>query len=608
MSHSDSSDYSDLEHGNTRHSVGVVVVNYNAGDWLQRSVGVALSATDIRQLVVVDNASSDQSLERLQAKVNDPRLRIIRNSDNSGFGSAVNTGIAELSTTYVLLLNPDCFIRSTTIDALVKVLDEHATAAICGPVVLDVNGCEQRGSRRREPTPLRAIARTFGQSAESGGAGFDLNTTELPEQPISVDAVSGSCMLLRKAEFEALGGMDEAFFLHCEDLDLCRRFRDANKQVLFVPSTSVIHLQGGSGRNPKVEWYKHRSMLRYHAKHAASEVPRWLTVALQFGVWSRFVLIALPRALLGRFKARSAPSPERLLSISPGRSVVVTGFGQGASIALGHVLSQQGLRVLAAVDSATTETAPEIRQWEKSFVRSPENSSVEIPIVVNTEYFNKVVSNELGPVDLLYSFGSLSELQHRLPLYARHEIRSIIAVTPGFATNKQDLTAIQTLTGVADQFHIRLIVLKPSITYGNREGADLYQLQQLSRRFSMLAMLGNGEGLRQPLHIDDLLTACQSVARNPKLKTGSYDIGGAETVAHMAMLESVLAGQQPPARLYRVPPVLAAVFSKVLAFLGFSRKQGWHGLVPDPRDHICDNRAAAADFGFRPRMFNGTES
>ena len=112
----------------------------------------------------------------------------------------------------------------------------------------------------------------------------------LPEKRICVDAVSGSFLMIRRTTFSDVGGMDEDFFLHFEDLDLCRRVRDAGWKVVFVPDISIFHYRGGSSEHSghRVSWEKHRSMWRYQRKHHGQN--RWLRGLVFFMVWGHFLL------------------------------------------------------------------------------------------------------------------------------------------------------------------------------------------------------------------------------------------------------------------------------------------------------------------------------
>jgi hypothetical protein len=130
-------------------------------------------------------------------------------------------------------------------------------------------------------------------------AGFDLTGTPLPDKPAPVEAISGACLLIRRELFEKLGGWDESYFLHCEDLDLCMRVQRLGAKVLFVPDVSVSHVQGVSsrGRPVFVLWHKHRGMWLYYRKFLRVSNPVWLTALVYLGIHARFLLLT-PRAWL----------------------------------------------------------------------------------------------------------------------------------------------------------------------------------------------------------------------------------------------------------------------------------------------------------------------
>jgi len=293
--------------------VSIVVVNYNSGIFLSRSVAQALKSDVGVEVIVVDNASTDDSLAQLEQTIDaGNRVQVVRQEANVGFGAAVNAGANLAQAPHLMLLNPDCFLRLSTVSGLLATLKERPRAGITGPVVFDTTGVEQRGARRDEPTPARAVARSFGRGASAKAGGYDLNKAPIPETDSLVDAVSGSCLLVDRALFEELGGMDESFFLHCEDLDICRRVRDAGREVVFVPGHSVVHVQGASGRNITVERFKHRSMIRYFDKHHASTTSWWLGALLKAGVWARFGAVAVVSTLRPRARLSDAEELQRI--------------------------------------------------------------------------------------------------------------------------------------------------------------------------------------------------------------------------------------------------------------------------------------------------------
>jgi GT2 family glycosyltransferase len=175
---------------------------------------------------------------------------------------------------------------------------------MAGCLLCNPDGSEQRGGRRRLPTLSTAFERVlkFNRLFPGRQSGFDLAGTPLPAEPVEVEAISGAFMFVRKAGLDAVGAMDEGYFLHCEDLDWCMRFKLAGWKILFVPDVRVTHAQGSSSRNTPVavEYHKHRGMLRYYRKFHRSTYPLVLFWLVTLAVWSRFAAKAVWLTLTGK--------------------------------------------------------------------------------------------------------------------------------------------------------------------------------------------------------------------------------------------------------------------------------------------------------------------
>jgi len=285
----------------------VITVNFNAGDLLLASARAVLASTAPVELLVVDNASADDSIARLrEALAGDGRVRIIQNAANLGFARANNLAAETARGDHFLYLNPDCIVERDTIRAMREAMEEHPRAAVAGCLILNPDGTEQAGCRRAVPTPWRAFVRTFGLSRlfphhRRLFDDFVLAHRPLPVEPTSVEAVSGAFMLVRRDALEQVGPMDEAYFLHCEDLDWCMRFRSSGREILFVPDVTVVHHKGHSSRDRPVRvlWHMHCGMVRFYQKFFRHQYPApfmWLVV---LGVWLRFCALAA-RALIRR--------------------------------------------------------------------------------------------------------------------------------------------------------------------------------------------------------------------------------------------------------------------------------------------------------------------
>ena len=280
--------------------IGVVIVNFNAGLLLTGSVRAALASSAPVRVTVVDNGSTDGSLEALRAELGgEPRLRIVEQGRNTGFAAACNAGLRGSGEDFALLLNPDCAVGQDTLAIVKSALEADPGAGMAGCLLLNEDGTEQEGCRRSVPTPGRAFMRAFGLSrlrrrAGAAGNDFVLSDQPLPPGPVAVDAISGAFTMVRRAAADAVGLLDEAYFLHCEDLDWCMRFRQAGWRVLFVPGATAVHQKGASsrGRPVRVLWHMHRGMVRYYRKFFRREYPgpfMWLVVA---GVAVRFSALA----------------------------------------------------------------------------------------------------------------------------------------------------------------------------------------------------------------------------------------------------------------------------------------------------------------------------
>jgi N-acetylglucosaminyl-diphospho-decaprenol L-rhamnosyltransferase len=245
-------------------------------------VASALAAHSVGNVIVVDNASTDHSLAAIAPH---PRLVRLENPVNVGFATAANQGWRVAAAEHVLLLNPDCVLGTQDVAALLAVLAEFADAGVVSAQLLNPDGSAQKQSLRRDPTPRRAIAEALGWQP----AGIHIKPPAVPGI-VAVEACSGALMLMPKSLLAALNGFDEGYFLHCEDLDLCRRVRQLNRQVLVDTRVRVVHDKGTSSAAVPglVARAKHRGMLRYFEKFDAAQTAWPLRALVYAGSWLRY--------------------------------------------------------------------------------------------------------------------------------------------------------------------------------------------------------------------------------------------------------------------------------------------------------------------------------
>jgi N-acetylglucosaminyl-diphospho-decaprenol L-rhamnosyltransferase len=252
--------------------LAVVIVNYNTNGWLTR----CLASLDVHRgdveidVVVIDNASVDGS--HTAAHADHPWARLIRNDRNMYLSPAWNQGARETSAPYLLFLNPDTEWWSGTLADHLRVAREHPSAGIVGPMIRNTDGSPYP-SGRSFPSVLDAVGHAFLSPftrANPFTRRYELNGWDRTTER-TVDWVSGSCMLIPRAAFDAVGGFDEAFPLYAEELDMATRLRGAGWSVLFTPEVEVLHEIGVStGRSRRVTLTHSRSVYRYYRKHRAA--------------------------------------------------------------------------------------------------------------------------------------------------------------------------------------------------------------------------------------------------------------------------------------------------------------------------------------------------
>lgn len=279
--------------------ISVVIVNYNAGPGLVESTRAAIA--DAHEVIVVDNDSSDGSLQLLESVLgDDPKIRIVRSCFNEGFAKACNRGVAIATGEFIFFLNPDCELEKGAMACLLEAIQADVDVGMVGGLLLNPDGSEQAGGRRAIPTPWRSFVRAFGLARFSKRwpklfFDFHLHKEPLPKSPIEVEAISGACMLVRRKAMQEIGLLDEEYFMHCEDLDWCIRFRRGEWKILFVPGAKMLHHKGvcSRARPVFVEWHKHKGMMRFYRKLFRHQYPGVLMWLVSVGVWLRFFMVAI---------------------------------------------------------------------------------------------------------------------------------------------------------------------------------------------------------------------------------------------------------------------------------------------------------------------------
>jgi len=240
-------------------AVSVVIVSFNARSDLERCLESLRAAPPqaSHEVLVVDNNSTDRSAESARRV---PGVRVIQQATNVGFARANNAGIRASTGTALLLLNSDTIVPPGAIDRLLAALDAEPDVAIVGPRLVDGSGHAELSFGRmigplNEWRQKRAARRT--------------NVESLTRQRRYPDWVSGACLLVRRSDAEAVGLLDERYFMYTEDVDFCAAVRARGRRVLFVPDVEIVHQRGRSAAAAPAETRSayRRSQIAFYEKH-----------------------------------------------------------------------------------------------------------------------------------------------------------------------------------------------------------------------------------------------------------------------------------------------------------------------------------------------------
>jgi len=272
--------------------LSICIVNWNTREDLARALeSLACGGVEEREVIVVDNASSDSSTALLQKRF--PDVVLMENRENLGFSRAYNQALRIAQGEYLLLLNPDCIVHPDALRQLVEFMQSNLQVGAAGPRLLNADGSLQF-SCRRFPTFAAGLFRNaplgwlFPHNRFSRAylmADWNHST------PREVDWVSGAAICLRRQALAAVGGLDEDYFMYCEDVDWCFRAHRKGWKIFYLPTATITHLIGRASDQRPLEMVRefHHSMGRFYRKHYAARWPwalRWLPLAaIRLRMW-----------------------------------------------------------------------------------------------------------------------------------------------------------------------------------------------------------------------------------------------------------------------------------------------------------------------------------
>jgi GT2 family glycosyltransferase len=273
-------------------SVSILIVNYQSYEELTGCLTAALSeAAAVPLEAVVVDQQGDGRATTIRERF--PTATLISNARNTGFAAGVNRGASHARAPLLLVLNPDTVISPGLVPTLAGWLNAHPDVAVVGPRIYNTDGTVQPSARRFPDFTTGLGGRMSWLTRIAPDNWLTRRNLEWSRasHPVDVDWVSGACMMLRRSAFDAVGGMDERFFLYWEDADLCRRLLASGYRTMYVPSASAIHHGSRASRHAAARSLVafHRSAFRYFWKHSGV-AGRACAPLVQAALWSRLIV------------------------------------------------------------------------------------------------------------------------------------------------------------------------------------------------------------------------------------------------------------------------------------------------------------------------------
>jgi hypothetical protein len=275
--------------------VSAIVVSYFTGPLLARAIASLKAQPEIAEIIVVDNGNWEgAAAAAIEINQGGAPARLISGHGNVGFATACNLGAKRASGDFLLFLNPDAVLPTGALARLIADGAKLNGPWLLGPKIINPDGSEQQGSRRMTLTPWRAFVEATKLYALAPRhpyfRRFNIHGDPCPDRVTPLPVISGACFFLPRADYFLIGGMDERYFLHVEDVDFCLRFANAGGGVYFDPDVSVVHHKSSSRVSAmRVERRKTASVIRYFNTHFAEPYPApflWLTAAVLWGAFA----------------------------------------------------------------------------------------------------------------------------------------------------------------------------------------------------------------------------------------------------------------------------------------------------------------------------------
>jgi GT2 family glycosyltransferase len=287
--------------------LSIIIVSFNTKELLKKCLSSIFEFTKriSFEVVVVDNASTDSSIKMVEGEF--PQVKLIKNSKNLGFGRGNNQGIKEACGKYIFLFNSDAYLEENVLPKLVQVMDQNPKIGVLAPQILNPNHTIQQSCGFLPDLPQVFFWMTFLDDLPGGQflKPYHVDHDSFYKKEHGVGWITGAAMMFRREALEKSGLFDEKIFLYGEEVELCKRIKDAGFKIILSPVAKIIHLGRGSIEKKNIDAIvgEYKGLLYYYQKHKEKWQKQILLLVLKLGAVLRFIIFGL---VLGRKELREA--------------------------------------------------------------------------------------------------------------------------------------------------------------------------------------------------------------------------------------------------------------------------------------------------------------
>jgi len=591
----------------------VVIVSYYTGPSLFATIKCALRQKQLAEVVFVNNENPPDILARLQQiALTEPRLRIVTGQGNVGFAKSCNIGAKKATGDFIVLLNPACLLPPDALADCMEGFNEVPGAMLAGCWLQKPDGSERIGGRQPLQTPARLLYESLGLNYLLPFKRFNRHDAPMPRETHEVSAISSDFMCMKTAEYNRFYGMDEGYFLHVEDADLCMRVRHSGGKIICVPRVKVTYMVNPDGKKTTrgVEWNRVKGYLRYFNTHFQGKTLPGLVLVADLAVLVRFLLRCIWIVLS---KPPELPKPQslaarRLLTLVTGyaelpehndlagTSVLVTGATSHIGLCVMRRLLASGATVLAMSRNDAIPFRHERLRWVKgNLIEKPWNLHGQpVTVVIHCAPLvhlpPAMAVMEGAGVKRIIAFSSTT-------IFAKAQTRN------GYeAKIASDLAAAEAeITAICDSKNMAWTILRPTMVYGGGLSEKMNMLASIVRRFGVFPVYPPAKGKRQPVHADDLAQAAMRCIGAETTYHKNYNISGAEVLTYRDMIGRIFQAYGKKRRIIK-----STFLPFALDLAGrLMHKPYINGEIAHRMndDHAFFNDDAYRDFGYSPRKF-----